>query len=140
MEKTAGIIGLGVLGSAIAQYLLETGYQINGYDVSDDALQKLSRFPNFHTCNSTSEVASSQPISILCLPSAASLEAVMMSLNDAQLNENIASPLLIELSTLPVDAKQIAQDIAIKQSLRIVDSPVSGNRIVALKGGTIYWY
>ena len=42
--------------------------------------------------------------------------------------------LLIELSTLPVDSKEKAREIAQKKNIRIIDSPLSGNRVVALQG------
>ena len=42
--------------------------------------------------------------------------------------------LLIELSTLPVDSKEKAREIACEKNIQIVDSPLSGNRVVALQG------
>ena len=133
MHNTLGIVGLGVLGSAITQYLLENGFHIDGYDISQTALTQLSQFSNFHPCTSVSDVFSKQQVIILCLPSAASLEAIISELPSS------ASPpadqqLLIELSTLPVDAKLAAAVTAMDKHIRMVDSPVSGNRIVALQG------
>ena len=133
MKKSAGIVGLGVLGSAIAQYLLEKDYEIYGYDIAPNALNELQKFENFKTCSSPANVLSHQQITLLCLPSAASLEIVVKDLSKNSLPHS-KQPLLIELSTLPVDSKIAALKIAQDNSIRMVDSPVSGNRIVALNG------
>ena len=133
MKKSAGIVGLGVLGSAIAQYLLEKDYDIYGYDIAPNALNELEKFENFKTCSSPANVLSHQQITLLCLPSAASLEIVVKDLSKNSLPHS-KQPLLIELSTLPVDSKIAALKIAQDNNIRMVDSPVSGNRIVALNG------
>jgi 3-hydroxyisobutyrate dehydrogenase-like beta-hydroxyacid dehydrogenase len=133
MKKSAGIVGLGVLGSAIAQYLLEKDYEIYGYDIAPNALNELEKFENFKTCSSPANVLSHQQITLLCLPSAASLEIVVKDLSKNSLPHS-KQPLLIELSTLPVDSKIAALKIAQDNNIRMVDSPVSGNRIVALNG------
>lgn len=133
MKKSAGIVGLGVLGSAIAQYLLEKDYEIYGYDIAPNALNELEKFKNFKTCSSPANVLSHQQITLLCLPSAASLEIVVKDLSKNSLPHS-KQPLLIELSTLPVDSKIAALKIAQDNNIRMVDSPVSGNRIVALNG------
>lgn len=133
MKKSAGIVGLGVLGSAIAQYLLEKDYEIYGYDIAPNALNELEKFKNFKTCSSPANVLLHQQITLLCLPSAASLEIVVKDLSKNSLPHS-KQPLLIELSTLPVDSKIAALKIAQDNNIRMVDSPVSGNRIVALNG------
>ena len=133
MKKSAGIVGLGVLGSAIAQYLLEKDYEIYGYDIAPNALNELEKFENFKTCSSPANVLSHQQITLLCLPSAASLEIVVKDLSKNSLPHS-KQPLLIELSTLPVDSKIAALKMAQDNNIRMVDSPVSGNRIVALNG------
>ena len=50
MDKSAGIVGLGVLGSAITQYLLEQDWKIHGYDISLKALDQLQKFKAFNPC------------------------------------------------------------------------------------------
>ena len=133
MDKSAGIVGLGVLGSAITQYLLEQDWKIHGYDISANALNQLQKFTAFKPCTSPADVINNQEITLLCLPSAASLEIVMKDLLSNSLPHS-KQPLLIELSTLPVDSKIAALKIAQDNNIRMVDSPVSGNRIVALNG------
>ena len=137
MNKSAAIIGLGVLGSAIAEYLLKSDFEIHGFDISLEALSKFDSFENFHSCSSVSDIFLRQENILLCLPSPANLDAVMQEMPSQKDLNKIADsnvPLLIELSTLPVDAKQNALKLARDKQIRMVDSPVSGNRIVALQG------
>jgi len=137
MKKSLAIIGLGVLGSAITKYLLENDFQIYGYDLLPKALSQFNDFDNFHSCNSVSDIFSKQVCILSCLPSPANLDEFIQ---EAPSNEKSGketsrkAPLIIELSTLPVDAKQNALTLARDKQIRIVDSPVSGNRIVALQG------
>ena len=137
MNKSAAIIGLGVLGSAIAEYLLKSDFEIHGFDISLEALSKFDSFENFHSCSSISDIFLTQENILLCLPSPANLDAVMQAIPSQKDLNKIADsnvPLVIELSTLPVDAKQNALTLARDKQIRMVDSPVSGNRIVALQG------
>ena len=133
MTKSIAIIGLGVLGSAIAKFLLENGFQVYGFDISKKALAKLNNSKKFYACGSIDEIFHNESNILLCLPSAGSLHEVMKAIpNEKEPEKN--RQLLIELSTLPVDSKEKAREIARKKNIQIVDSPLSGNRVVALQG------
>ena len=135
MNKSAAIIGLGVLGSAITEYLLKNDFEIYGFDILPEALAKFDSFENFNACSSVSELFSNQENILLCLPTPANLDSVMHAMpNQKNLNKTTDGPLVIELSTLPVDTKQNALLLARDKQIRMVDCPVSGNRIVALQG------
>ena len=137
MNKSAAIIGLGVLGSAITEYLLKSDFEIYGFDILSEALTRFDSFENFHACGSVAEAFSKQENILLCLPYPANLDSVMQAMPDQKdlgKNSDGTEPLVIELSTLPVDAKQKALSLARDKQIRMVDSPVSGNRIVALQG------
>ncbi|HEY5652428.1 MAG TPA: NAD(P)-binding domain-containing protein, partial [Acidimicrobiia bacterium] len=36
MNQRIGIIGLGVMGTAMSGHLMEAGYEVHGFDVLDD--------------------------------------------------------------------------------------------------------
>ena len=137
MIKSTAIIGLGVLGSAIAQYLLNNGFQVYGFDISKKAVSKFENYKNFYACSSISEIFTKELEVLSCLPSATSLYEVVKAVpNKKQFYKSNSekTTLLIELSTLPVDSKEYALELARKKNIRIVDSPLSGNRVVALQG------
>ena len=133
MTKSIAIIGLGVLGSAIARFLLENRFQVYGFDISKKALAKLNNNKKFYACGSIDEIFYNESNILLCLPSAGSLHDVMKAIPNGKEPEKNRQ-LLIELSTLPVDSKEKAREIARKKNIQIVDSPLSGNRVVALQG------
>ena len=133
MTKSIAIIGLGVLGSAIARFLLENRFQVYGFDISKKALAKLNNNKKFYACGSIDEIFYNESNILLCLPSSGSLHEVMKAIPSGKEPEK-KRQLLIELSTLPVDSKEKAREIAQKKNIQIVDSPLSGNRVVALKG------
>ena len=133
MTKSIAIIGLGVLGSAIARFLLENRFQVYGFDISKKALAKLNNNKKFYACGSIDEIFYNESYILLCLPSAGCLHEVMKAIPNGKEPEKNRQ-LLIELSTLPVDSKEKAREIARKKNIQIVDSPLSGNRVVALQG------
>ena len=133
MTKSIAIIGLGVLGSAIARFLLENRFQVYGFDISKKALAKLNNNKKFYACGSIDEIFYNESNILLCLPSAGSLHEVMKAIPNGKEPEKNRQ-LLIELSTLPVDSKEKAREIAREKNIQIVDSPLSGNRVVALQG------
>ena len=133
MTKSIAMIGLGVLGSAIAKFLLENRFQVYGFDISKKALAKLNNNKKFYACGSIDEIFHNESNILLCLPSAGSLHEVMRAIPNGKEPEKNRQ-LLIELSTLPVDSKEKAREIAREKNIQIVDSPLSGNRVVALQG------
>ncbi len=41
MDKTVGIVGLGIMGSAIARNLVERGWRVIGFDIDADRRHRL---------------------------------------------------------------------------------------------------
>ena len=87
-----GIIGLGVLGSAIAECFINKKIRLIGYDLSDKFYKKLNK-SYFSSIDTLEELYSKCDIILTCLPSEQSLLDV---------TENVKSKvLIIETSTLP---------------------------------------
>ena len=124
-----GIIGLGVLGSAIAENFINKNLTISGYDVSKTAIEKLID-KNITLCNSIDELVFKNRFLILSLPSEKSLIDTSKLLKNNDNNDLI----IIETSTLPLDCKLKSKDILLKKNITIFDAPLSGNRIAALDG------
>ena len=114
MTKSIAIIGLGVLGSAIAKFLLENGFQVYGFDISKKALANFNNNEKFYACSSVDEIFHKESNILSCLPSACSLYEVMQAIPKGDQSEK-NKRLLIELSTLPVDSKEKAREIAQKK-------------------------
>ena len=125
MNYKVGIIGIGVLGSAIAKCILDQKITLYGFDISKKFLKNLDN-DYFKCCSSVHEVSKKCDIVITCLPTEESLIEICSNIS--------AKILIIEISTLPLECKQKAKKIIIKNGSTVVDSPVSGNRISALNG------
>lgn len=126
-ENNVGIIGLGVLGSAIAINFINKNIPINGYDIDQKALEKLSN-NKINVYNSIHKISNECNFIITSLPSESSLINVCKELVN---NDNLV---IIETSTLPLDCKLEAKKILLEKKVSIFDAPLSGNRIAALEG------
>lgn len=130
MSKTSiGIIGLGVLGSAIAEVLIGNGFDVSGYDVDQENISK-ARTLGVNATSSVAELASENIPLITCLPTTGALHSVAADLIGA----GIAPLTIIEVSTFPVKEKEKARDVLEAAGMTLLDCPLSGNRIMALDG------
>ena len=120
-----GIVGLGVLGSAIAECFVNKKINIIGYDLSDKFYKKLNK-SFFSSASSIDELYSESKIVLTCLPSEQSLLDVTKNLK--------SEVLIIETSTLPHECKKKVLDQLNNSNCKIVDAPLSGNRLAALEG------
>ena len=125
LNNKIGIVGLGVLGSAIAECFINKKINIIGYDLSDRFYKKLNQL-YFSSVSSLDELYNECDIVLTCLPSEKSLLNV---------TENLKSKVfIIETSTLPHECKKKALDQLKNSNCKIVDAPLSGNRLAALEG------
>ena len=125
LNNKIGIVGLGVLGSAITECFVNKKINIIGYDLSDKFYKKLNK-SYFFSVSSLDELYDKYDIVLTCLPSEKSLLHV---------TENLKSEvLIIETSTLPHECKKKALDQLKVPNCKIVDAPLSGNRLAALEG------
>lgn len=123
------IIGLGVLGSAIAENFIEKKISISGFDISNKATEKLKN-KNIKIYNSINEVIDNNKFIITSLPS----EKSLISVSSQLFNKKKEKIIIIETSTLPLDCKLEAKEILSKENILIFDAPLSGNRMAALEG------
>lgn len=133
MSEEVGIIGLGVLGSAMVPSLLKSGVDVVGYDIDPAKIESL-RAAGMRAGSSPRALAESVDVVITCLPNVEALGAVVSG------EEGIAraagsGQVIVETSTLPVAAKERARDALAAAGMVLLDCPVSGNRIMALKKG-----
>jgi len=133
MKYEMGIVGLGVLGSAIAKNMAAGGASVLGYDISPDACAVAAR-DGVAIAESLPQLAAECPVIFTCLPSAAALEAAI-SPQDGILSVDSPGQIVVELSTLAIADKEAFQAVCEAHGRRAVDCPVSGNRIMALKKG-----
>jgi putative dehydrogenase len=118
---TIGIIGLGVMGTAVAGHLLEAGFTVRGFDTDPKqvgALRNLGGVPE----PSSAAVAAESDIVLLWLPSVAALDEVTEEIADSA-HDGL---LVIEMGTLPLSAKTASRDKLAVVGVDLMDAPVSG--------------
>jgi 3-hydroxyisobutyrate dehydrogenase-like beta-hydroxyacid dehydrogenase len=131
MDQKIGMLGVGIMGSAMSANLLKAGYEVIGYDVAPRQLDGLVR-EGGRGAGSCREVAEQADVVITSLPSGEALQQVVNAkdgLVAAQKNDLI----VIETSTLTLEAKQSAHDSLNAVGVEILDCPLSGTGAQAVK-------
>jgi 3-hydroxyisobutyrate dehydrogenase-like beta-hydroxyacid dehydrogenase len=116
-----GVIGLGIMGSAMSANLVKAGFDVYGYDPVA-AQRKALAAAGGTACRSAAEVAERCGRIVLSLPSEAALDAVCAEVVQASAKGTI----LAETSTLPESAKQRARDVLAARGIVLLDCPLSG--------------
>ena len=128
--QTVGVIGLGIMGGAMAEVLLEAGYQVSGVDPKPAALRRLKKAGGM-VLSSAAAVAEQSDVVIVSLATARALAVVVAELAAARPKRK---PIIIETSTLPIAVKDAAAAALANAGMRTLDCPISGTA-VRLKQG-----
>jgi L-threonate 2-dehydrogenase len=121
MDKTVGIVGLGIMGGAIACNLVERGWRVVGFD-TDAAKRAELAAAGVVIADDVALVTRDAPILMTSLPTPAAVEKVAQAIADSGQTPRI----VIELSTLTLTDKLRFETI-LKQSGHIaLDCPLSG--------------
>ncbi len=138
MKPVIGVIGLGIMGGAMAEALIGHGYDVIGCDVLAARRQRLKKAGG-RPLRSCSEAAASADILITSLPTAAALEAVSTEIaaNGAPPNarKNRSRRIIIETSTLPIADKARAMQRLQPAHVALLDCPISGTARRMREGG-----
>ena len=121
MTQTVGMIGLGIMGSAMSYNLIRAGVRVVGYDVAPRARAAHKRAGGI-AAKSPRDVARRAGIVITSLPSARALAAVSAELAKSAKRGTV----VVETSTLPIEVKTAARDLLAKRGAILLDCPLSG--------------
>jgi putative dehydrogenase len=113
-----GVLGLGIMGSAMANNLLRAGFDVVGYDPVS-LCRKRHKKAGGTVAGSVEEVARSASIIVSSLPSEKALQANAKAFPKGR---NI----VIETSTLPIAAKEKARKALAAKGVTLLDCPLSG--------------
>ena len=117
----AGVIGLGIMGSAMSGNLVQAGFAVCGYDIDARRRAALAKAGG-RAARDIAEVAAAAPIVITSLPSAQALLDVALALAAA----GSAGRIVIETSTLPIAVKEEARRTLAAARVTLLDCPLSG--------------
>jgi 3-hydroxyisobutyrate dehydrogenase-like beta-hydroxyacid dehydrogenase len=109
------------MGGAIARNLIATGFAISGFD-PDKARADAAGSTGVAVKGSAAEAAADADLVLTSLPSTEALDATV----DALLAAPRAGPIVAEISTFPLEAKQRAHDRLAAAGIAMLDCPLSG--------------
>ncbi len=130
--KRIGIIGVGLLGSAVALRLLQAKFQVKGYDTRPARL-KLLQAQGLIAAGSPSEVAVDSDAVFTILPSLESVETTILG-TGGLIETAPQNCTMIQMSTISPDlTRRLAKAVAAKK-LGFLDAPVSGTSAMVERG------
>ena len=115
------MVGLGIMGSAIARNLAAAGFSLSGYDVDAGKMAASAR-DGVRSANSAVGAVGGVQVALTSLPSVAALDETVAQL--------VANPqpglVVIEVSTFPIEAKEAARERLSAAGMILLDCPLSG--------------
>jgi L-threonate 2-dehydrogenase len=118
---TTAVVGLGIMGSAIAQHLLDAGCEVLGYDVDDARVRQLETSGGT-ALTSVREAAERADVVLTSLPGSQAALDVCRELA-AGAREGLV---VVETSTLPHGVKNSCRDLLRAAGGDLLDCPLSG--------------
>lgn len=120
-KSRVGVIGLGIMGSAMAANLVKGGFEVIGYDPVAACRARL-RKSGGTAAASALEVANSAELIITALPSTKALAQVVQDIASTGNRRHV----VIETSTFPIADKESARKVLAKSGGTLLDCPLSG--------------
>jgi L-threonate 2-dehydrogenase len=121
MDRTVGIVGLGIMGGAIARNLVDRGWRVIGFDI-DAARRAELALANVTIASDVAQVVRDAPIIMTSLPSPAAVEDVAQAIA----NSGVSPRIVVELSTLSIADKLRFEAVLKKAGHIALDCPLSG--------------
>jgi len=134
MADLLGFVGVGRMGGPMANRLLDAGYRLCVYDVSDEATRPLVA-RGAELAASPAEVASMAETVFISLPTPDVVREVALAGNGGLINGSTLRTVIDLSTTGPGVATEVASKLA-ERKIAWVDSPVSGG-VTGAKAGTL---
>ncbi len=122
VDKNVGMIGLGIMGSAMSKNLIAAGFTVFGYDVSPRAVEAFKALGG-SALASVAAVGKAANILITSLPSAKALSDVVSELRTLPRGDCVVA----ETSTFTLEDKLAAQAKLAEEGIAMLDCPLSGS-------------
>jgi 3-hydroxyisobutyrate dehydrogenase-like beta-hydroxyacid dehydrogenase len=130
--KRVGVLGLGIMGSAIAGNLINAGRSVVGYD-PDAARGTEALAIGVDLQDSAADVADETDLILLSLPDSEALDESVAAITDGS-RSRFSGHVLVELSTLDLECKLSNRDRLAEVGIAFLDCPISGTGAQALTG------
>ena len=133
--KKIGIIGLGMLGNAVALHLVDSGYEVTAYNRTKGKSTELKE-KGATIVESPKEVAENSELVIIIVKDANAVKQVSFE-NNGIVNGNHEKLIVADMSTVdPSESKNISKQF-IDSKITKLDIPVMGGPNVAITGDLV---
>ena len=120
-QETVGIIGLGIMGSALADQLISKGFSVFGIDPSNKARNRAKQ-AGVEVVPSIDVLLRHSHKLLSSLPSNEAFESICDALLQARAEANQTSNVILaETSTLPIDIKQKQERRLARAGIQLLD-------------------
>ncbi|MER6313805.1 2-hydroxy-3-oxopropionate reductase [Streptomyces sp. NPDC001581] len=124
-------IGLGIMGSPMAENLLKAGYSVTGFTLEQDKLDRLAAAGG-SVAGSIAEAVKDADVIITMVPASPQVEAISYGANGILENAK-SGALIIDMSSItPQTSVDLAKNAA-EKGIRVIDAPVSGGEAGAIE-------
>ncbi|WP_433858862.1 2-hydroxy-3-oxopropionate reductase [Streptomyces kronopolitis] len=124
-------IGLGIMGSPMAENLLKAGYPVTGYTLEPEKLERLAAAGG-STAGSIAGAVAEADVIITMVPASPQVEAVAYG-PDGILENARPGALLIDMSSITPQTSVDLAEAAGDKGIRVLDAPVSGGEAGAVE-------
>src|SRR5258707_7369800 len=124
MAGRVGIVGIGIMGTAMMRNLLRHSFEVVGYDIAAGAMARLADAGGIAAA-SPRDVGEKAEILITSLPNVDAFEQLMAGQGGIA-SSNGKGQIVIECSTLPIEVKARGEAQLAAQGKILLDCPVSG--------------
>ena len=125
MKQRIGFIGMGHMGSHMAQRLLQAGYQLAIYDRTPERAQEVAQ-QRATVARTPRELAAQCEVLMACVTDDEAQQSVMFG-QDGALAGVHGGSMIIDLSTVSPDASRRLYQAAKQQGVSMIDAAVSGS-------------
>ena len=134
---TVGIVGLGLLGSAVATRLRAAGHGVVGYDIVPACVERLVALGGT-AVKSAADVARASDAVCTILPSLSAVESAILGVDGVTAGGRRGQT-IVQMSTISPDlTTRLARD-ASARGLTFLDCPVSGTSAMVAQGNGVFF-
>ncbi|MEM7270910.1 MAG: NAD(P)-dependent oxidoreductase [Pseudomonadota bacterium] len=131
--KTAGVVGIGDMGSGLAKNLMACGFECCGFDPSEKRMEAFTEMGG-KPASSAAEVGANADAVFVMVMTGDQAKAVILG-DDGVLSTMKSGTIIITATIKPAEMLEIASAVA-GSGVSLIDSPVSGG-FPGAQGGTL---
>ncbi|MEB2400214.1 MAG: 3-hydroxyisobutyrate dehydrogenase [Alcaligenaceae bacterium] len=129
MKVRVGFIGLGAMGFPMAVNMAEAGHDVLGMDIDEAVMQRFMETGG-KAALSVAKIVAHSDVVVTMLPAGDHVKACVAELIGA----GYSSKLLVDFSTIGVEAARDVHELCARHGIRVLDAPVTGGVMGAEKG------